>query len=426
MPKFNYIDTNQQQQSVDAASLDEAKKAATNIDPHSGFQEVPNTVPPPIPPSPADLPLPPDPTLPQTPPLPPGTPTTPTDAQNQLTSIATAPEAPNVRQSSVLADQIKKSLETPAPTPPSSQATQFQTLRNDQGVSALEDELTGIDKEYQSALLDTQKKARDWKGRSVATAVINGKVTKITSDAKEALDALQARRDTVVNRLKMKNDTIGQIMSFTQQDYENASKTYNDQFSKAVTLYNVFRDEKKDEEATKDKKETAKNVEANRIRDDARANLQVLGKTMGDAGVTWDKVDPVQQANIQKLELQAGLPSGFYKGLLSITPHVDVTTFRTEKDGVTSIYATDKKTGKATLIQTVGTKNPGTSQSDKDLEKEEKKFTSFTNDAASLIEKLDKSDDITWSTAWDELHLKYPDASVELIDQTLGIKRRNN
>lgn len=60
---------------------------------------------------------------------------------------------------------------------------------------------------------------------------------------------------------------------------------------------------------------------------------------------------------------------------------------------------------------------------------EQKKYDAFTKDAADLIEKLDASDltkKVDWRTAWDQLHIKYPDASIELLDQTLGLNRRNN
>lgn len=48
-----------------------------------------------------------------------------------------------------------------------------------------------------------------------------------------------------------------------------------------------------------------------------------------------------------------------------------------------------------------------------------KEIESFRKDAAEIVAKLDNGD-IAWGTAYDQLKIKYPQASNELIDQTLG------
>jgi len=50
---------------------------------------------------------------------------------------------------------------------------------------------------------------------------------------------------------------------------------------------------------------------------------------------------------------------------------------------------------------------------------EDKEIENFRKDAAEIVAKLDNGD-ITWGTAYDQLKIKYPQASNELIDQTLG------
>lgn len=98
----------------------------------------------------------------------------------------------------------------------------------------------------------------------------------------------------------------------------------------------------------------------------------------------------------------------------------------------TGWYEKDPKTGKWTqIIAGTGT----------ETEDESKQIENFREDIATLIEKLDQRADyfdektgkiktgyegegISWATAWSILRAKYPQASVELIDNMLGLERR--
>ncbi len=73
------------------------------------------------------------------------------------------------------------------------------------------------------------------------------------------------------------------------------------------------------------------------------------------------------------------------------------------------LYKVDAATGQTELLQ-----RGGTGELD-----EEKEVKAFLNDAANMIIKLDE-ENYDWQSAWDYLHAKYPMASTELIDQTLG------
>jgi hypothetical protein len=50
---------------------------------------------------------------------------------------------------------------------------------------------------------------------------------------------------------------------------------------------------------------------------------------------------------------------------------------------------------------------------------EEKEITKFRSDASTYIEKLDRRE-IGWGAAFNAIKAKYPEASNELIDQTLN------
>lgn len=56
---------------------------------------------------------------------------------------------------------------------------------------------------------------------------------------------------------------------------------------------------------------------------------------------------------------------------------------------------------------------------------EQKEIDSFYDEADNLGKMID-SGTMSWKDAWNRLHTRFPLASVELIDQTLGFKRREN
>jgi hypothetical protein len=102
------------------------------------------------------------------------------------------------------------------------------------------------------------------------------------------------------------------------------------------------------------------------------------------------------------------------------------------KETDTAAYHTTDETGN--VINVVYNKSNGTivkqenlgpigKDSDKGTPGIDKEVQSFQNDAAGLIEKLDSAN-MTWKTAWDTLHLKYPTAPAEAIDLALGLERR--
>jgi protein-tyrosine-phosphatase len=68
-------------------------------------------------------------------------------------------------------------------------------------------------------------------------------------------------------------------------------------------------------------------------------------------------------------------------------------------------------------------KNLGVQGEISDSESEDKQIQSFQSDAADYILKMGNGQ-VNWSAAWSALHAKYPNASTELIDQTLGLDNR--
>ncbi len=119
-------------------------------------------------------------------------------------------------------------------------------------------------------------------------------------------------------------------------------------------------------------------------------------------GIDYDALPEESKSAIQALAEQSGIDIGLIKaGLKAVKDQQDF-------DNALKL-AQEKRLSEGTKTTT----------KDKEVEKQEKQIENFRKDASDLIEKLDKGD-ITWGTAFDKLKAKYPEASNELIDQTLG------
>ena len=125
-------------------------------------------------------------------------------------------------------------------------------------------------------------------------------------------------------------------------DYDAAKADYNTQFSQNVQLINLL-----------EGKRTQEQLEENRVRDDARANLTYITNNIDD----WTKVDAETLALIRKEELRAGIPVGMTEQFSKSKPKAVVmsTTTSVDDDGneiVTFIYE-DPETGRKGIVESV-------------------------------------------------------------------------
>jgi hypothetical protein len=148
--------------------------------------------------------------------------------------------------------------------------------------------------------------------------VISGRVSEAQQQENEKLMAVNNSIKTVTDQLTVKYNTIESMMKYTGQDYANSVDAYNTQFTQNMSVMNMVKgmvDEQKSDEE--------------KVADNARANLQIIYNNMPADGI----VDKAQKANITKLELQAGLPAGFYENVTSANPKADVLSTTTRESG---------------------------------------------------------------------------------------------
>lgn len=200
------------------------------------------------------------------------------------------------------------------PTAPSFEQT-YKSLVSEQGIGDLESTLADLTNQENELRAQFRQQKANEEGKPVAMNVIEGRVSEEERAANERLDAVLRQKDYATNQLKTKYDVVNNLMTLKKLDYTTASDSYNTQFSQNLQLFNTVKgiadSEKSDME---------------REQDNARANTQIIYNAIQSGGLKLSDISDDQKLNITKLEMQSGLPSGFYESLQSKNPKADIVT----------------------------------------------------------------------------------------------------
>lgn len=235
--------------------------------------------------------------------------------------------------------------------------TTFNQLRNDQGIAGLETSLTDIRKQK----LELKNQLNEFEHRTSGQGRTQGEVdTAVGVESKklqEQYDRLTTEESSLVDQLNTKNSVIETIINLTGKDYDNAHQEYNDKFSQALQTINTIKGIQDADKTTEE-----------RNQDNARANLQILANQLSSGDLQFSQLDPAQQAQINKLELQAGLPTGTIASIKDNNPKADIVSTSTRTDAAGNKYADivlkDKTTGQLKVEHQLLGRDTGGSSSD--------------------------------------------------------------
>jgi len=218
----------------------------------------------------------------------------------------------DIRDSATILAGIQDTMEgitpdgTEAPEPPN-MADVYETTRLDLGIEPLETELAGIDSEIEAInanLLIESEKAGE---KLVSMREIGRDKGQLQKEAERNIALLNIERSAVSRILNNKLNTLKITMDLTGQDFANASTTYQNEFNRNVQLYNLM--------AGAEEREI---THAERLRDDARANLTTISNIFTKSGVVWADLTEDNKTKIKALEIQAGYPEGLSEALMSM------------------------------------------------------------------------------------------------------------
>lgn len=231
-----------------------------------------------------------------------------------------------------------------APKAPSLLET-YKSEREASGVAAIEADISTLKAQQDEIAAGLRINTAAERGKPVAKNVIEGRISEQERTAREDYDFISRQLARKIDEHTSVMGNIKLIMDFTQQDYTNASNQYNTEFERAITTFNLIRGIQNDQK-----------TEAQRAQDNARANLQIMVNAITSGNLSLNGIGPEQQAQLNKLEVQSGLPVGFMSAL-QMSPKDRIISTSSD-NGVISVLSVGAN-GQPTL-QKYGTPNgPG-------------------------------------------------------------------
>lgn len=203
----------------------------------------------------------------------------------------------------------------------------YNKYRDTYGVSDLETSLNTLKEKKQQIQDSVDALNYDEEGKPVAMNVITGRQTEEQRQAQKEINAINREIENTSNQLTTKYNVINSLMTYTKLDYDTAVEDYNSKFSQNLQLFNTVKGIVDDEKSDAEKAE-----------DSARSNLQIIYNGISNGAVDTSTISADMKATITKLELQSGLPTGFYENLQNKNPKSDIIS-TTTRDSNGTKYA---------------------------------------------------------------------------------------
>lgn len=228
-----------------------------------------------------------------------------------------------------LYDSISKSLTSDLPTKPKapSLVDTYTNLRSTYGITDMETNLNDLRKQARDIQALNQVQFDAETGKPVAMNVIEGRVSEEQKQNNQKLKSINDSISTITDSLTQKYGVIDSLIKYTGMDYENATNEYDKKFTQNLSLMNTVKGIVDTEQSREDQR-----------KDDARANLQIIYNNLNTGGASVSTLSPDEKTTITKLELQAGLPQGFYSSIVSKNPKSDILS-TTTRDANGTKYA---------------------------------------------------------------------------------------
>lgn len=265
--------------------------------------------------------------------------------QAGLFNSANTPET-RVQSASEIAEELRNSgilPRDPAPTPPSL-TEQYTKLTQEAGVDAIQTSIRDLKAKQDELAAGLRTNTAAEQGKPVATNIIQGRITEQERIAREDYDFVSRQLSRKTDELNSAMGNIQMIMQFTQTDYQNAAQSYATQFEQAISTFNLIRGIQQDQ----------KN-DIQRAQDNARANAQIMVNMITAGNLSVNDLPPDQMAQLNKLEVQAGLPAGFF-GAIRMDPDANV-LFTNTNDGITQVGI--RNADGSVSVQSYGTRTGG-------------------------------------------------------------------
>lgn len=242
---------------------------------------------------------------------------------------------------------------TPVPTAPSL-VELFNTLRTEQDVTALEQQMAALKAAEEEVLARRRERLETEEGRPVAANVIAGRQSEVDRQEQKELDFIGRQIKVKADQLNTSYSLINTIINLTGQDYQNAITAYNTEFNQNLQMYSILTANRNKnfefytgEARRSEDKAFELGVESIKLdRDDyyrqqdtARANLQIYTNLITKGNLTYAQIPAETKVQISKLEVQAGLGVGFLASVTRDNPNGEIKSVTTRQDATGMKYA---------------------------------------------------------------------------------------
>lgn len=295
------------------------------------------------------------------------------DVQNHLNGVqngvysspSSGGDIPGVQTADEIASDLKNGgllPNTPAPTAPNLADT-YTSMTSAAGVDKIQQSISDLTAQEDQITQQLNVNKQSENGKPVAQNVIAGRISEETQQAQDQLTYVSSQKARKVEELNSALTNIKTIMDFKQQDYSNAVQSYDTQFQQAISTINLIHGIQQDQK-----------TDVQRAQDNARANAQIFINNIKDGSLDLHSLPADQQANLNKMEVQAGLPIGFFQSI--------------KKDPKADIVATNDVNGQIQVLM----RNPDGSMS-------LQKYGSQTNGGLSKADVANQETNATTNNA---------------------------
>lgn len=262
----------------------------------------------------------------------------------QNNAFNSSPGMPQVQSLTDIANEVKgiANLPTEVPKAPNLLET-YQTQRTNLGLDLLEADIRDLTAQEDALVAENRVRTNAQLDKPQALGVIAGRVGEVERQTNERLDVIGRAKSRKIEEYKAGLTNIQTIMDLTQQDYVNAKQSYDTQFEQSMSMLNMVRGIQNDQK-----------TDVQRAIDNSRANLQIFMNTITKGNLSYSSLSNEQKMQINKLEVQAGLPVGFMSNL-KIDPGADI-LFTSSNEGVTQVGI--RQPDGSVKVESYGTKNP--------------------------------------------------------------------
>jgi len=225
---------------------------------------------------------------------------------------------------------------TAAPTP-INRVQLLEEQKTKYGVTDLETQLNDLKAQEATINADLRTVTGAETDKPVALNVMSGRMTEEQRQAQVKLDYLNVQKSVLNDRLTTAYNAINTYINYAGLDYNDAKAAYDTEFSQNLQIQNLLSSNRTELfSATKAVLDEATTIKQNAI-DNARANLTTIANAITSGNVNMADLSDDEKLQIQKLEIQSGLPVGIIAAMKEkVDPKANI-VFTTSNNGVTQV-----------------------------------------------------------------------------------------